>query len=61
MLFIVYKLSPRNQTQVSFIAGRLFTIWATGEALYKNSCKGEKKKTQIKGNWWPSHSSETQF
>ena len=39
----------------------LFTVWATGEALYKNSCKGKKKKTQIKGNWWPSHSSGIQF
>ena len=25
---------PRNQTRVSWIAGRLFTSWATGEALF---------------------------
>ena len=26
---------PRNQTQVSHIAGRFFTIWATGEAPWR--------------------------
>ena len=24
---------PRDETQVSYIAGRFFTSWATGEAL----------------------------
>ena len=27
---------PRDQTQVSCIAGRFFTIWAAREALYSN-------------------------
>ena len=48
MSFIVYKLPPRNQTQVSFIAGRLFTVSATGEDLYKNSCKGTKNSDKRK-------------
>ena len=52
---------PRDQTQVSYIAGRFFTVWATGEACswtytFKNqqknnrinSLKKKKKKDTIK-------------
>ena len=36
---------PRDWTQVSLIAGRFFTSWATTEAEYKDKVnfKGEKK------------------
>ena len=30
---------PRDQTQVSSIVGRRFTIWATREALWKQMCR----------------------
>ena len=33
----------RNQTQVSRIAGRHFTVWATGEGLVKETMKENGK------------------
>ena len=34
ILFSRESLQPRDQTQVSHIAGRFFTSWATREAIY---------------------------
>ena len=34
---------PRDQTQVSHIAGRFFTSWATNETLFLNSANYRKK------------------
>ena len=50
MPFSRVSSQPMDQTQVSCIAGRLFTIWATREALSNRShwsASGEKKNTHI--------------
>ena len=36
------SFQPRNQTQVSLIAGRFFTSWATREALCSPTCPSYK-------------------
>ena len=35
---------PREQTQFSCIAGKFFTIWATGEAPCKDQCKAFRER-----------------
>ena len=41
---------PRDQTKVSFIAGRFFTSWATKKALDGNVCIKECRDKQDAGN-----------
>ena len=36
--FSRWSYQPRDQTQVSHIAGRRFTVWATWEAPYQEMC-----------------------
>ena len=52
---------PRDQTQVSCIAGRFFTSWATREAHYQWWCLDpvpgektyrEKLRREGEGRWW---------
>ena len=53
---------PRNQTQVSYIAGRHFTLWTTREARRKvlyikclsQSCKRKEKNFKQKTEYLPS-------
>ena len=47
---------PRNQTQVSWIAGRFFTIWTTKEALKGGTEEklGLKSDICILGSSWLS-------
>ena len=49
---------PKDRTQVSCIAGRFFTIWATGEALLEHNivktdtlCKKRKRKKYCRIVW----------
>ena len=47
-------IEPRDRTQVSCIAGRFFTIWATKEALQLNKLwvfAGKKEDTWVAGVW----------
>ena len=39
---------PRDQTQASCTASRLFTVWATGEALYRSDLINSSHKPQEK-------------
>ena len=55
---------PRDGTQVSCIAGRLFTIWATGKTLsssYIPPRVAEHKPSGVrkKGTQWGAHAKET--
>ena len=48
---------PRDQTQVSCIAGRFFTIWATREAVYGNT-KIPNIQSNPEKEWsWRHHAS----
>ena len=40
------SFQPRDQTQISFIAGSFFTIWATREA--QKGAQDEAIKTEVK-------------
>ena len=44
MSFSRISSRPRNRIQVSLIAGRRFTVWATREALLENNAVVKKKK-----------------
>ena len=43
---------PMDQTQVSCIAGRFFTIWATREAQSRFNCKSRFKISILIKNSW---------
>ena len=48
------SFQPRNQTQVSPIAGRFFTSWATREALWRRLCHEVYaiwRRLQMKKRW----------
>ena len=53
ILFSRESFRPRNQTQVSFIAGRFFIIWVTREALWR---KILLSKSALPGVGWISSS-----
>ena len=55
-LSLLQGIFPRNQTWVSCIAGRFFTIWATSEAHVKHT--GAYKKKWSEASW--IHKSGTQ-
>ena len=46
---------PRDQTQVSCVAGRFFTIWATREALKSLWWRPDSSSIQatVGNTWWP--------
>ena len=52
--FSMAPSQPRDQTQVSSIAGRFFTSWATREAQYT-------RKNTAKFKYWPWHVHECDF
>ena len=38
---------PRDQTRVSCIAGRFFTIWVTRETTFQNNCKQNESAPEL--------------